>query len=538
MLAYSVKNSRKQDWVIAFCLFTLCLVTRIPFASNMIFEGDSARFALAMEQFDVAQMRPHAPGYILYVALAKLANLFIHDACVSLVGVSVVSSAFTVLLLYFLAKEMYGLANGIISSLLLVSCPLFWFNGEMPFTYSLEGLISVIFGLSCYKLLVGKRKWLLVSAVVLGLATGVRQNMFIMFLPLWLYAIRKEPIKHIVISVFVFGMTCLLWFIPMITLTGGLQKYFTALDAQFKTMVLHPSPFLSQIQVRGKILAGFVIYSLMLGIIPMIYFVGQLFQISKIVEDVRLKMICLWFFPAVLFFIGLNVFNPGHVVVILPALFICLAESVKGLAQDLDEGVKRTLRDRSSNFVVFLRRLFSQKMILVLSVILLLLVNVYTFLFDDNQVSYAAIERGERRLGELIRLTRENCEPDKSMILTFFYSTQAGYYLPDYLVYCPFPLMFSNSEVPIEAQEVYITFRHQTSPKFYWVPRGFKIEPITLPDGINTIVLWEEEIAKYYRQSGSPIKEITDNHAKARIYLIRVEPGQKIYYKYHYLCVK
>ncbi|MDY7037238.1 MAG: glycosyltransferase family 39 protein [Thermodesulfobacteriota bacterium] len=524
--------------IIASCLFLLGIITRIPFASNLLYLGDSARFALAMKEYDVAQMRPHAPGYILYVALVKLVDFFINNEPASLVVVSIASSALTVFFLYFLAVRMYERSTAIISASLLLTSPLFWFNAEIPLTYALEGLLSVTFAYTCYKIIAAEKQWLLSSAIILGLATGIRQNIVIMFLPLWLYAIRKSSFKQIFFSFLLFGVTCLAWFTPMIALTGGLQKYFAAVDAQFNTWVLHPAPFLFQIKGRWGVFSTFMVYSLGLGLLPMIYYFGRLFKIPTIMEDVRLKLLLLWLLPAVLFFIAVNVFNPGHVVVILPPIFLCLAESVKGLAGDLAQGIKTVFVESSSNLCKLLRGAFSYKAILTSSVILLMLINIYTFLFRNTQVSYAAIKDGDAKLAELVRLTKENFISEKTMILTCWFNTQAGFYLPHYLIYCPFPLIFSTSEVPIEAQNVYITFGHQTNPKTYWIPTGFRIQPLTVPTGIDTVILWEKEIAQYYNDSPQPLKEIHSNLNDTKIYFLKVEPEQKIYYHYHYFTLR
>jgi hypothetical protein len=534
MVASLTKDFSKQDVLIAFCLFLFGLITRIPFASRMIYHSDSVRFALAMEHYDVAQMRPHAPGYILYVALGKLADLFVRDARLSLVGVSILASALTLFFLYFLATKMYGPSNGIISALLLLSSPLFWFNGEMPFTYTLEGLFSVIFAYSCYKIIIGEKKWLPVSAIILGLATGVRQNIIIMLLPLWLYSIRKCSLRNILISFIVFGVTCLTWFIPMTALTGGLKKYFTALDAQFKSVVIHPASFLFQIKTRGKIFVTFMIYSLSLGLMPIFYYFGRLFRIPSIVKDIRLKFLLFWFVPGTFFFIGLTIWNPGHVILILPPLFICLAESIKGFSKDLEEGIKNIIEESSN----FFKKIFSYKVIFFSSVVLLFLINFYIFLFKDTQVSYAAIHKGDAQLAALVRLTKENFEPEKTMLLTWGLNTQAGFYLPNYLIYCPFPLMFNSSEVPIEAQNVYISFRHQTTPKMYWIPTGFKIKPITIPPGIDTVILWEPIIAKFYQSSDRSLREIDSHINDVKIYFLKVKSKEKIYYDYHFWTVK
>lgn len=538
MMNAQIKKFSQQDWIMASGLFLLGLITRIPFACRMLYHSDSARFALAMEHYDVAQMRPHAPGYILYVATAKLADLFVHDQRASLVGVSIISSALTAAFLYFLASKIFGRSTALISGLVLVSSPLFWFNSEMPFTYALEGLLAILFVYSCYQMIIGKGRWLVVSAILLGLATGVRQNIIVMLLPLWLYALRKYSFKQILTSFLVFGLTCLAWFTPLIVLSGGLRKYIVALHSQFNMVVLYPAPYIFEIKVRTVIFAKFMVYSLGLGLMPMVYYFGRFFRIPSVIKDVRLKFLLIWLVPAVLFYIAVNIYNSGQVVVILPPLMIFLAESVKGLARDLEEGFKGAGGNSFSSFAKSLKSILSYKPILVSTVILLLFFNFYIFLFGSTRVSYAAIKGGDSHLSEFIRLTEESTIPEKTMILALFYNTQAAFYLPDYLIYCPLPIIFSDSEIPVEAQNVYISRNRQTTPKTYWISTGFRIEPIPVPEGVDTVILWEKDVAQYYQNSGRALGEIGPGRDGTKIYFLKVKPEEKIYYDYHYWSVK
>ena len=91
--------------------------------SQMAFSSDSARFALALRHYDVTQMQPHAPGYFLYVAVAKLLCLIWNDATASLVAVSVISSGVAAALTFSLASSMYGRMVGVASTLLLLTSP-------------------------------------------------------------------------------------------------------------------------------------------------------------------------------------------------------------------------------------------------------------------------------------------------------------------------------------------------------------------------------------------------------------------------------
>src|SRR5712671_4258610 len=119
-------------------LFLLTLLTRIPFATAFLFHWDSVNYALALQQFNIYQDQPQLPGYILYVALGKVINYFVANANVTYVGLSIVSSAVAVLVLYVLASEMFDETVGLWASLFLLTSPLFWFNGEIALPYCLD----------------------------------------------------------------------------------------------------------------------------------------------------------------------------------------------------------------------------------------------------------------------------------------------------------------------------------------------------------------------------------------------------------------
>jgi hypothetical protein len=503
----------------------------------MIYAGDSARFAMALLDYDVSQMRPHAPGYILYVGFAKLIYLLSNDVTLSLVAVSILSASFAVPALYVLANSMYGRSTAVITCLLFLSSPLFWFNSEMPLTYALEGFVSVFFALACYKSLSKDNKWLIISAILLGILTGVRQHLAFLFLPLWLYSLRKCSLRRIMVLLLAYGIVCLTWFVPMVLLTGGLTKYLTSASAQFKTWVLHPAPLSYQIRTRTNIFISFMVHSFVLGLIPMIYYLGRFFRIPRILEDVRIQFLLLWFLPAVLFFIGINLFNSGHVVCILPPFFIYLAVAITGLAKDVNEGMVKLF---SGKFNLFrkgaLEKIFNPGITLFF-VILFFGINCLLFVYGVTQVSYSAIQQGDKKLSALVSLTKENFLPERTAILSCWLNTQAAFYLPEFRVYCPFPLIYRASEVPIESQNVYMSFRHETNPKTYWISSGFEVEPITFPDGIDTVVLWESEIAQNYYDASRPIREIVAKVDDTRIYYFKINPNEKILYDYHFLSI-
>jgi 4-amino-4-deoxy-L-arabinose transferase-like glycosyltransferase len=531
-------KSGRRDLVLGISVGLLCLATRLPWASHMLYNSDSTRLALAVEHFDVSQMRPHAPGYILYVALGKLADLVIHDPGTSLVAVSILSTALAAVVLYFLGLRMFSRSTAFVSAMLLWSSPLVWFNGEMAFTYTLETFLSLAFAYACFRALSGGRWGLPASALFLGLATGARQNMILFLFPLWIFVLRKYGFKRILGSICIFACTSLAWLIPLVVLSGGWKTYFGVLRAQVATVVVPAVSFLTQIQIRGRFLASFLLYSLVLGLGPLLYFFGRFLRGGTAFRDARYTFLGLWILPAALFFIGVNLYNPGQVMVILPPLFLLAAEGINRFTEVIGGNARKVGARAAARADLPGRGRRIQRAVFVASVIVLLAVNIFVFLFLEIPVSAASIKEGERRLSELVRLTREHFAPENVLILACRLNTQAGYYLPEYRIICPFPLIFSGDEIPIGSQNVYVSFGRQTEPKTYWMDTGFKIEPLSFPEGVETLILWEEEVAGYYEDRERPLREIASSAGGAKIYAFQVKPGEKIHYGYHFLSIR
>ena len=86
-------QKRAPDWLAAGAALVV-IATRWPFRSHALYSWDSANFALAMADIDIAAHRPHPPGYIGYVLAARALVLVFRDANLSLVGRNIIATAF------------------------------------------------------------------------------------------------------------------------------------------------------------------------------------------------------------------------------------------------------------------------------------------------------------------------------------------------------------------------------------------------------------------------------------------------------------
>src|SRR5438876_1363432 len=176
----------RYDVACALVLGALTIVSRLPYRARMLYNWDAVQFALALNEYDVMKHQPHPPGYILYVALGRLVNHWLHDPTAAYVVLAVAFSGLTTFVVYYLARIVYDRATALASATLLAVSPLFWFYGSVGLTYAGEALFASLVAYFAYRALNGSRTDAWLAAAYLGLAGGMRQSLLILLFPLWL----------------------------------------------------------------------------------------------------------------------------------------------------------------------------------------------------------------------------------------------------------------------------------------------------------------------------------------------------------------
>ena len=133
----------KNNFILPLFLFLATILTRIPFTSKLLYHMDSIQFALALEQFDVTVHQPHPPGYFLYVMLGRLFNIFIGDPNSTFVAISILFSALTVVVVYYLGIELFDSKCALIATRLVA---VLWLmsNGKLPYSASITCVSSCL----------------------------------------------------------------------------------------------------------------------------------------------------------------------------------------------------------------------------------------------------------------------------------------------------------------------------------------------------------------------------------------------------------
>lgn len=419
-------NNRKDylSWI----FFLLGIATRIPFTSRLLFHMDSVQFALALERFDITVHQPHPPGYFLYIMMGRLLHLFITDPNDVFVSISVVFSGLTVAAIYLLGKEIFERKIGIIAALLALFSPTLWFHGEVALTYVVEAFFSSVIALFCWRTLKGDEKYLWLSVITLGVAGGIRQNTPIFLLPVWLYSVRNLPLRKIVASLGVLTVTSLLWFIPMLWISGGWDVYREAFRELWMFTISGHSVLEGEwgfVRLFSMHMIRYIIYGLGFALFPLALAIYSMVKRGhwKSLNSKKVFFFSLWVLPAMMFFIFvfLSIQNPGYILIFLPALFILASFSILYIGEELSE------RYGKKTYLSILAA------VVVLNSASFLLVNS-----NKDQISYPWIRTHDRNLSILLADIK-TFDPGETAVFVndyIYYSYRhIMYYLPEYRVF-------------------------------------------------------------------------------------------------------
>jgi 4-amino-4-deoxy-L-arabinose transferase-like glycosyltransferase len=320
----------KRDGWITFIFILGALFLRLPFASKYLYHWDSVNYALSLENYDVRLHQPHPPGYFLYSMLGKLFNLIFNDANTSLVAISVVFGALGIGALYWFGLKLVDRPVGLATAFIGLSSPLLWYESEVALNYTLDFFLVTILGLLVIKQWQGNHNHWFWTALWLGITGGVRLHDIVFLGPLWLLSLIRLSWKQRILSVVTLIVVSLVWFIPMTILSGGLKEYISAFLAESSAITSEASLFvLDQFGLNGFRLGMYLVYGVLAGWLPLVW------GLSKIIIDWRKGIrhsffvpFFLWIAPAALFFVFIHIRQAGHVVLLLPALFLLAGWSV------------------------------------------------------------------------------------------------------------------------------------------------------------------------------------------------------------------
>jgi hypothetical protein len=423
------------DWVKskalkALLLFFVTVLTRLPFTSRFLYNWDSVQYALGTENFNVTYHQPHPPGYILYVGAGKALNLLTADPNESFIILSILASGLAVSSLYLLGVRMMGGRDGVYAAVLLLLNPVFWFYGEIASTYTLECLMAILIGWTCFSVREGEEHLAPWVGLLMAIAGGIRQTTVVLLLPLVLFSLRKASAKRLLIAGGIFVAFTLAWLLPLLHFGGGLETYLEASRQLSKHDTWRWSFDGILIGLRNlsrlAIATGVGLHI----VVPMIIaFLLRFFPLADRRAAWEKWFVFWWIVPSLAVY-SLQYGQPGYVLIYLPAVLLYLRSLIRGFLDDLKLRISRDI----GRLIEFRTQTASLAILAVVGI-----VNLALFLWAPWEASVHSITLNDVRWQRILSL-KDEFPPDSTVVLTEFFASgsfrHASYYLPEYLVYC------------------------------------------------------------------------------------------------------
>ena len=325
---------------IALGLFLLTILTRLPFQSQYLYHWDSVNMAFGIRQFDVMNGAPQFPGYIVYIALAQFVNLFTGDEQTTMLLISIVSSALAVTTIFYLGRDMFNAAVGLIAAVFTLTSPLVWFYSEIALPHAMDLFAVTLSVWLLYRIMTGEHRGLWLSAVFLALVGGFRQQNLLFLGPLILFALYPLGVVRIILFAAVGFVTTLFWFIPLMIFSGGFGPYMagsSSFSAAFwdTTSLLHGAGLVGLRRDLIKLIP-YTLFAWSLAIVPaLIYWPLQFPKAWRgWLTSRKAWFMLLWVGPTLAFYIIIHMGQQGLVFVFLPALILMSAAGLYRLLAD------------------------------------------------------------------------------------------------------------------------------------------------------------------------------------------------------------
>lgn len=252
-------------------------LAHVPFLAASLEDIDSVNFALGVRDFDVATHRPHPPGYPVYIALGKVATAvtgLVVDASPStieakaLAVLSLLAALLAIVSLYLLFSSFSDSSSStsvrerlraldvtaFSATAITVSCPLFWYLAARPMS-DLPGLALASTAQACLMLAWRRQtpgpdgdrrlspvvtaesgRMIVIGAFLAALSIGLRSQTVWFTVPLLMLVlvdrIGRGVAGAMLGSAVTFVVGGLVWGIPLLIASGGLNAYLAALGTQ------------------------------------------------------------------------------------------------------------------------------------------------------------------------------------------------------------------------------------------------------------------------------------------------------------------
>jgi hypothetical protein len=263
-------------------------------ASDVFHSYDTGNIALAADNYNIAEERPHLPGYFLYVMLIRFVNIFSGSTHTSIILLQVLFSAAGITLLYVFLRDFAERKTALMVTFFIATNPLVRFFGGTTEIYSFDLFFSVLL------VLAGTRqKYIYLLPVIFAVGAGIRQRSAQILLPLYIYfwynyLKATKNYKLFAYSNVIGILIFFTWLAAMLATAGGIQGYIELMKSQ------NPVPSVSIVKNVAQMITMGLWFIIPLCIIWLVVKIKD----SGYKQEKQIKIIInLWLLPAVFMFI-------------------------------------------------------------------------------------------------------------------------------------------------------------------------------------------------------------------------------------------
>jgi hypothetical protein len=229
-----VKARSASAFFVVLCILgAIFLAFHLPYLPRSLEDLDSVNFALGLRQFDVAHHQPHPPGYPVYIAIGKAVHVFVPDEARALGMVSVIAGTIGVVAVGALFRRLDDRGEydawTVAATALAITSPLYWFTAARPLS-DMTGLAAAL-AVQAMTLSAASARRLTGAAFAAGVAAGIRSQVAWLTVPL-VIARGLRDWRTVVRSLSAFIGGVLVWFVPLVVISGGPFGYWRALSNQ------------------------------------------------------------------------------------------------------------------------------------------------------------------------------------------------------------------------------------------------------------------------------------------------------------------
>ena len=310
-------------------MFAVLLVaTRWPLTPWQLFSGDDINFAYAIGRFDIRVSQPQPPGYPVFVLETRVLNLLrVKRAESNFRILALLGSVAAVWLLVRTGHMILERSAGLWAAWLFLFHPSFWFAGITSPVRVQLAVVSLAVGGACWRMLHGNRNWTYWSSLLLGIGAGIRPELGLLLLPLWLWCLfRGEPgWARRLASAGVLAVAVLAWLIPASRCTGGLWMFIRVCWVYLANQSSDTSGLFgaSALQLLAA-LGAFTTWTL--GGVPAYALPAMLAWTRSTgfgFTRTQILFLLVWLLPLACFALFVHIGDPGHALSMVPV--ICLA---------------------------------------------------------------------------------------------------------------------------------------------------------------------------------------------------------------------